>query len=374
MKILIGTDRVLYGSGIGRVVEEMARCLYEKGYDVKIVCGKCNIKSKVPVILCKYNETLYQTNILDIIKTIKREEPDIFHSHYYPMDVCGAFINSSKTKHIMHSHGVNHQSWRLSWKNPLSLVRADIGEFLGLHFSEKIICVSNYMKNALIRKHRIEKSKIEVVYNGVNLQKFNLSIKGDEIRERYGINHDDIVLLCVSALTPRKGQDLLIDCMRIVTKKIQNIKLLLVGSVGKTTIQYKQILRYMVRNAGLEKYVIFCGHIPDEELPKYYAASDIYVSASTWESFGLPFVEAMACGRPAIGFDKTAISELIIDGYNGYKVKYPDINELAIKIIHLANDVEKRKIFGLNGRKFVEKNFDVRRNIKKIIRIYSQLL
>lgn len=374
MKILFGVDRLSYRSGIGRVTEEMARYLYDKGYDVNVVCGKCDIETKVPIILCKYNEALSQSNILDVLKIIKREKPNIFHSHYYPMDLCGALMNSSKTKHVMHSHGVNHQNWQFGWKNSLALIRADIGEFLGVHFSKKVICVSNYMADALARKHRIKRDKIEVVYNSVDMMNFNPSAKGNEIRERYNIINDEIVLLCVASLAPRKRQDILIECMKIVIKRKQNIRLLLVGGTGKTITPYKEALISKVHNAGLDEYIFFCGYVSEEDLSRYYAASDIYVSASRWESFGLPFIEAMACGKPVIGFDRTAVSELIINGYNGYKVEYPNIAEMAIEVIQLINDIEKREMLGMNGRMFVEKNFNTKTNIEKIIEIYSQLV
>lgn len=67
--------------------------------------------------------------------------------------------------------------------------------------------------------------------------------------------------------------------------------------------------------------VILRGFVPEEILPKYYAACDIFISSTFWEGFGLPFVEVMATGKPVIGFDATAISELIINGYNGYKIR-----------------------------------------------------
>lgn len=374
MKILFGVNMLAYESGIARVTEEMARYLYDRGYDVKIVCGKCDIETKVPIILCKYNEAFYQPNILDVLKIIKQEKPDIFHSHYYPMDLCGALMNSSKTKHVMHSHGVNHQNWRFGWRNSLVLIRADVGEFLGAHFSEKVICVSNYMANSLVTKCKVRRGKIEVVYNAVDQMKFNPSIKGDDIRKRYHIHDDNVVLLYVASIAPRKRQDLLIECMKNVIKKKQNIQLLLVGRTGKTITSYKETLVNKVRNAGLDEHIFFCGYVSDEELPKYYAASDIYVSTSSWEGFGLPFIEAMACGKPVIGFNRTGISELIINGYNGYKVKYPNIDEMAARTIQLANDVEERKTLGMNGRKFVEENFNAKTNMEKIIDIYSQLL
>lgn len=372
MKILFGIEEFMYG-GMPRAVNDITKYLYDNGYEVKIVTSKCNIETKVPVILCKYNKRIYQADILDVIKIIRREKPDIFHSHFYPMNFCGAMTNSSRTKHVMHSHGINYAGWRLGFRNFLSAMRADVGEFLGAHFSKKIISVSKYAGNDLIKRYRVKAGKIEAIYRGVDLTEFNCSLDGKEVRARYNISPADVMLLCVAALTPRKRHDLLIDCMKIVADERQNIKLLLVGVGGESTKKYEANLAKRVYELGLEKNIIFCGFVPEDEFPKYYAASDIYVSPSSWESFGLPFAEAMACGKPVIGFDVSAIKELIVDEYNGYKVPYPDIRKMADKILYLAENTEMAKTLGTNGRRFAEEHFDAEQEMSKVADIYSQL-
>jgi len=373
MKILLGVDRLGHG-GISRVCENIAIALYSKGYDVKVVCGKCEKNIPVPVIRCNYSERLNQSDIMDVLRIIKEYKPDIFHSHYFPMDLCGALTHFLGIKHVMHAHGINHQNWRFGLKNILSLLRADVGEFVGAHFSDKIIAISNYMKEVIKKKCRVEENKIEIVYNFIDTKKFNPSIEGNLVRERLRIGPEDVVLLYVAGIAPVKRQDLLIDCMSHIIKIRKNVKLLLVGGVGKTIIQYKQAIMDKVRRLNLENYVVFCGYVDDKELPNYYAASDIFVSTSSWEGFGLPFVEAMACAKPVVGFDRCAISELIINEYNGYKVRYPNVKEMASRIIGLIEDEKKRKEFGRNGRKMVEEKFDVAKNIKNIIRIYEGLV
>lgn len=373
MKILVGVDRLRYGDGISRVAGEIANSLYEKGHDVKIVCSRCDIKADVPVIICKYNKILHQSDILDVLRIIRREKPDIFCSHYYPMDICGAIINSTKTKHIMYSHGISYLSLHLSLPRIIAFIRAHIGEFLGAHFSTKIISVSKFQQTELKKKYKIKANKIEIVHNGINLSKFNPFIQSGEVRLKHDISNNEILLLCVASLRPMKGQEFLIDCIKIVFDYEKNIKLLFVGTAGKANRWYKEALVTKVHNAGLDYRVFFSGFVPEQELPKYYAACDIFVSATKWEGFGLPFAEAMACGKPVIGFDLTGVSELIVDGYNGYKIVYPSVSEMAEKIALLAKDYKMRKEFGQNARKFAEENFNKSRIMELIEKIFYNI-
>lgn len=372
MKILFGIESLVATGGITRVVNEMAGYLDTVGYTVRIVTSRCTVETKVPVILCRYNKRIYQADIWDVIKIIRRENPDIFHSHFYPMNFCGAVTNLGRTKHVMHSHGINYAAWRLGVRNLLSAMRADVGECLGAHFSARVVAISNYIKNVLTRRYRVRGDKIQVIHNTVDLVKFNPLVSGQRVRESYGIASDDVLLLFVAAITPRKRHDLIIECMKLVTDNKPNVRLLIVGAGGESTKKYEASLNNMVHELSLERNIIFCGSVRDE-LPEYYAASDIYVSPSSWESFGLPFIEAMACSKPVIGFDVSAISEIIVNEHNGYKVAYPDIREMADRILYLAENTEAAKRLGANGRSFAEEKFSAEREIRKAAEMYSQL-
>jgi spore coat protein SA len=375
MKILYGVDRLEYSQGIARVVINMAEYLYKEGMDVKIVCGKCNYETMVPVIQCRWNNFLKQSSIVDVLKVIKQEKPDVFHSHYYPMDLCGLLVNSKEIRHVMHAHGVAFLSLRLHAKGLLGYLRANIGECAGAWGAKTIIAISRFVQDELITRYRVPRDKIEIISNSIDLKRFNPEINGDEIRKKYGIRSEDILLLSVSSLNPIKGHELLIDCFsRLLSKKVKNVKLLLVGLDEAKNPQYTKNLLEKIHPNNLGKSIISTGFVNDAELQKYYAACDIFVCTSKWESFCLPLAEAMAAGKPVIGFDRTAIPELILKGYNGYKVKYPNVNEMATKIIQLANDAEGRKTMGMNGRKLAEENFNPKTNMEKIVEIYSQLL
>jgi glycosyltransferase involved in cell wall biosynthesis len=374
MKILLGVDKLLYGYGASRITLEMAEYLLNNGYNIKILCGKSNVKTDVPIILCKYSDLRFESSILDASRIIKQERPDIFHSHSYPMHVCGSIAKSSRIKHVMHYHGVWYVSLWSTPKMALSASRTHIGDLIASHFSDKVITISNFLKNELISKLKVNKDKIEVIYNSVDSERFNLNLKDNPVREKYNISKEDIVLLCVSTLAKQKGQQHLIDCMQKVVKELPSAKLLLVGRIGAENPRYKDSLLDKIHKYNLDSNIILTGFIEDEDLPKYYAASDIFVWATMWEGFGLPFTEAMASGKPVIGYSVSVMPELIANGLNGYLVNPMDTDKMVNQIISLSKNPGQRVEMGMNGRNFVEQNFNFSRNMENIKDIYRNLI
>ncbi len=117
------------------------------------------------------------------------------------------------------------------------------------------------------------------------------------------------VLLYVGRISPHKGIHLLLQAFRIVKEKIPSATLVV---VGKHTFQkYSRQLRKMAGGIG---GVVFTGFVADEELPVYYGSCDVYVTASMWEGFDIPIVEANACGKPAVAFDVGSHPEVLKKG------------------------------------------------------------
>lgn len=114
------------------------------------------------------------------------------------------------------------------------------------------------------------------------------------------------MILFIGRISPHKGVDLLIKSFHILLERIPNAKLLIVGkhTFGAYSKRLKDI-------AGPS--VIFTGFVSDNDLPEYYGACDAYATASLWEGFDMPLVEAQACGKPAVAFDIGPHKELIDD-------------------------------------------------------------
>lgn len=160
-----------------------------------------------------------------------------------------------------------------------------------------------------------------VLRPAIDLDKFHPSLQsGAAVRSLYGLGGEPVIL-CVSRLTARKGQDRLIDTMPELRRRF-GARLLLVGEGGLS-----EKLRRRVRDRSLQRDVIFVGKAPDEELPAYYAAADLFavpvrsrLFGLEEEGFGVVFAEAAASGLPMVVGDSGGAPEAVEDGVTGYLV------------------------------------------------------
>ena len=114
------------------VVQTLANELQDMGNDVIILVGKGNIKTNIHVVECGFNERMKHALVSNAVKKIFELKPDIFHSHYYPMDFCGALV-SSKTNYVMHVHGVLDKQYRTNnLKVQLDCLRGTLSEVIGI--------------------------------------------------------------------------------------------------------------------------------------------------------------------------------------------------------------------------------------------------
>ena len=182
--------------------------------------------------------------------------------------------------------------------------------------------VSKYLKDDLKKVSGLDS---KVVYNKIDKKRFNQKVKGNKIKKKYNLKNNK-VLLYVGRIAPHKGIHLLLKSFNIVKKQIPNLKLLI---VGKPT--FNNYFKKLKKTAN--KDVIFTGFVPDENLPYYYAACDVYVTASLWEGFNLPAVEAQACGKPVVAFKIGAHEEIVKKGILTEKGNVKEFSESVIKLL-----------------------------------------
>lgn len=208
------------------------------------------------------------------------------------LSVCGTFLH-----HL-------DLPWR--FQDYFHLPFANLYACIGAHYSNFIITPSLNSVTTFSSKFRIPTRKFYVIPEGVDLKRFNPNVDGNRIREQLG---SDNILLYVGGLTRRKKPDLLLHVVKMVQKSLKDVKLLIIGEGEE-----RNNLESLARHLGVSGSVLFLGYVPDSELPKYYAAADLFVSASVIEGFGLVFVEAMATGKPVVAFGVSSMPEVIGDG------------------------------------------------------------
>lgn len=191
---------------------------------------------------------------------------------------------------------------------------------------------------------------------GVDVTTFRPGAGGMAIRERLGLGQDTPVVVCVSRMVPRKGQDTLIQAWPKVLAESPEAVLMLVGDGP-----YRKRLE---RIASLTKQVIFAGSVPWADLPACYDAADVFAMPCRTrrggldvEGLGIVYLEASATGLPVVGGDSGGAPDAILDGETGYVVRSGDVAATAARISELLTDPAKARAMGEKGLAWVNREW-----------------
>lgn len=231
----------------------------------------------------------------------------------------------------------------------------------------RIIAISDMIKNDIIKYHNIDPQKIKVVYNGVDLQRFtpdNRNKYRKVIRERLSLG-EEFVILYVSNNFRLKGLFTLIKSLGELKKSLRNFKALIIGRGRDASY------RKLARRLNCLENLIFLGHV--NEIEKYYAASDLYVHPTFYDSCSLVVTEALASGLPVITTRYDGASGVIDNGIEGFVMEDPmDYEALAEKISLFFDDKFRKKV-SIAAREKAEK-YPAEKNCEDIIKVYNEVM
>jgi len=194
---------------------------------------------------------------------------------------------------------------------------------------------------------------VSVLYPGADVERFRPDLPTADIRERLGIGEDPLVV-CVSRLVARKGQDVLIDAMPAIRARAPDARLLIVGG-GPA----EDRLRSRASTAP-EGSVVFAGQVDEVDLPRYYAVGDVFampcrtrLGGLEVEGWGNVFIEAAACAKPVVVGDSGGARESLIDGETGILVDGARVTDVATALADLLTDPQRARAMGAAGRERV---------------------
>lgn len=284
---------------------------------------------------------------------LKKEKVDIIDGHYADYGAVVAYLVSKthKIKYVATCHGGD--------------IIAEVveGVFDVLPEGRRQM-VSNALENAkcvIVPSQRLAndtkryclKSPI-VVYNAVNLNFFKPLDK--KIFKRRTV-------ISIGALNKRKGHEYVLKAIPKVLEKNKDINFLIIGKGSE-----KKNLKRLVEELNISTNVTFMDFVPNEKLPLFYSSCEFFVLATLYDSFGIVFAEAMACGIPVVSTDVAAVPEVVGDG--GILVEPRNLDQLTEAMLKLLNDENLRQKL---SKKALEqaKKFSIERRIDKIEEIYS---
>lgn len=294
---------------------------------------------------------------------------DIIHAHFlYPSGFASALYKTLSSKpYVVTMHGVD------------IIINKSIG--YGMRLDPKIDLLTKFvMKDAnmliapskLVAKEAVKAgaspSKICVIPNGIDVEKFNSKLETNAARAKLGLDSAEYIVLNVANFRLVKGHDYLMKAIPLILKECPSTIFVFVGE-GPEKIRMLQ----RAKELSILNNVIFTGLVPHELMPFYYASADIFVLSSLSESFSLTALEAMASGKPLVVPPVGALPQ-ILNGFCGFLVDAKNPISFAEAVIRLLKDDSLRKNMGKNARRIVEEKYSLDAVAKKHLALYKDIL
>jgi len=284
---------------------------------------------------------------------------------------------------VLHCHLFKSQvfGWRLKKQFPyLKLVFHEHGQIFGTTAVENFafynfirwaknsvdlfVAVSGATKQLLIERTNVAAEKIEVLYNFVDLTKYDFGKQAElrvSKRAELGVKDDEIVVGTAGRVSTIKGMEYLI---RALPKLDFNYRCIVAGEG-----ELRAGLQQLAKDLGVADRVSFLGFVSD--MPNLYPAFDIYAMPSLSEASPMTFYEAQAYGKPVVGSNVSAINEFVVPNKNGLLFELKNPEDLAKKLNDLGNNAEKLKRFSENAVKNVQQ-YGLKAFNRNLQQIYQQ--
>ncbi|WGM90394.1 MAG: glycosyltransferase family 4 protein [Candidatus Bathyarchaeum tardum] len=329
--------------GFSTVMEKLAGALAKKGHDVTI--GALFFKS--PPSEGAYNvEKIPLGNILKLTRFL--EKFDVIHNHHA---ITNYLALISRRPFIYHYHGAPASGkgffHRISLLSSIKLTNHRIDAVIAV---SKVACIDF--------KQHFGLNKMHVIYNGVDTAIFKPKL---EEKFRKGTPQ----FLFVGNLYRHKNVEELIIAFKTVLKEHPKACLQVIGN----GIMYESLKNFTAK-LGLENHVDLVGRVSPLNLPYYYASCDVYVTASRWELFGLPLLEAMACGKPIVASSIPSHLELLTQSNAGETYPLTNVPSLYSKMMQTYED---RKNYENKAISFA-KEHDWLVVVDNLLKIYDNLV
>lgn len=298
-----------------------------------------------------------------IRKLIRKYNPDIVYAHSSKAGAIARIADIGiKNKCIYNPHGWAF-NMRTSEKKQKMYVMI---ERMAAKFCDKIVCISDAEKQSALKYRICKENKLQVIYNGVDIEAYENSEHGKVKRSDLGIPDNAFVVGMVGRLSEQKAPDVFVRAAKLVREKIPNAHFIIVGS-GEMEAEVR---KYAEDNGFLDSLHI-TGWV--EEPLSYVELFDVACLLSRWEGFGLVLPEYMMVGKPIVASRVDAIPNIIQDGENGLLVDREDILEIYEKVYSLYRDTRYCNKLVYGGMVCVKDKFNVKRTVEEHMKEFDDL-
>ncbi len=362
MKVLLVTTHLNYG-GITNYILTLARSLRKKGVDVLVASSGGEVEAEFAKDGIGHKRVDIGTKfefsprvflaVRTLAKLIRDEKITLVHGHTRVSQVASSFAaRTTKIPYVSTCHG---------------FFRPRLGRKLFGFWGERVIAISEGVREHLVEDLKVDPRKIELVYNGVELDKFSRSYSENDLRDFKSClgMKDASIIGTIGRLSPVKGHKFFIEAFKAISLKRGGLRGLIVGDGPE-----ENSLKRLVKDMGLEGSFSFLRSTCDTG--KLLAIMDIFVFPSLKEGLGLSLLEAMAAGRACVASDVGGIKDIIRDYNTGLLVKPESPMKLETAIVELLENDDLRKDLGENARDLVTKSFSLDTMTEEILDVYEK--
>lgn len=351
-------NRTGVGNYIVNLVSNLAKIDKENKY---FLCYRLShLKNKADVL--KISQNNFKTKIIqEPFNFIFQTKLDIFHG------LADRLPWSYKCKSIVTIHDIGSVVLEDNFasKHFKNMMRKRYENILNKRKADLVIVPSEWTKKEIVRYFSYPEGKIRVIYHGVK-PVFSPRDENtiNSAKQKYGIGND--YFLYVGAVNLRKNILRILKAYKMFSDKNKKVDFVLVGNLS---YGHEEILDEMSK-LNLEGRIKLIGYLKNDELISLYSGAKALVFPSLYEGFGLPIIEAMACGTPVLTSDVASMPEIAGDA--GYFVNPEDVSAIAEKLFILAEDENVRRILrekGLNRAKF----FSWGKTAEETLKVYNEL-
>ena len=345
--------------GVDRYIRMLLKYLDKDKFENVFVCSQDFVEKDYEGLVDAFKQIeMHRAIGIDDIKTvakvrklIKKYRPDIVYAHSSKAGAIGRIADvGKKNLCIYNPHGWAF-NMRCSKKKQSMYV---LIERMAAAFCEKIICISKAEKQSALEKKICKEDKLQVIFNGVDIDAYENGSHGDITRKELGIPENAFVVGMVGRISFQKAPDVFIKAAKLIKEYIPSAHFVIVGNGEQET----EIKKFAEENE-LDKVLHITGWVSNPM--SYVELFDVACLLSRWEGFGLALPEYMMAGKPIVASRVDAIPNIIRDGENGLLVNVDDINGVYEAVKRLHEDCGLRKKLIAQGNIDVHSGFDARR-------------
>lgn len=292
---------------------------------------------------------------------LREEQIDVVHAQDQDTIIYAALAHrrlgmpTAMSRHVLFEPADTAKEW----------ARAQMVLFAAKHGFNRVVAVSEAVRQDFAKKTGLSLDKIETIYNGLPMARFDIDESRAALRTRFGWDANTPIVTMVAVLRRGKGHEVLFDAIPALRERVPNVKIMLVGD-GEIEDKVRELA------APYSETVVFLGQRTD--VPHILKASDALVLPSWAEALPTVLIEAGAAGIPAVSTDVGGAKEITLDGDTGYIVPPGDVAKLAERLADVLSDPDRAAQMGERARARVEATFSLQRQAAQFVDMYRRII